>query len=123
MHKLLQNFNMPGIDPDFRAALEDMKSSLAPIPRKIVQAHFMQMIEESKGKGAGKEIESIELKKSLGAASVGEAFLCSFKIKGEQWPRQFVVKIMRHDAEDRVKQNTRPKVEEQAQPQPDDDLW
>ena len=87
---------------DYADALEDMKSSLAPIPRKIVQAHFMQMIEESKGKGAGKEIESIELKKSLGAASVGEAFLCSFKIKGEQWPRQFVVKIMRHDAERRV---------------------
>ena len=87
---------------DYADALEDMKSSLAPIPRKIVQAHFMQMIEESKGKGAGKEIESIELKKSLGAASVGEAFLCSFKIKGEERPRQFVVKIMRHDAERRV---------------------
>ena len=84
-------------------ALDDMKSSLAPIPRKIVQAHFMQMIQESKGKGDGQEIESIELEKSLGAASVGEAFLCKFKIKGEEKPKSFVVKIMRHDAERRVK--------------------
>ena len=88
---------------DYADALDDMKSSLAPIPRKIVQAHFMKMIEESKGKGDGKEIESIELKKSLGAASVGEAFLCSFKLKGEKDPKEFVVKIMRHDAERRVK--------------------
>ena len=34
---------------------------------------------------------------------MGEAFLCKFKIKGEKDPRDFVVKIMRHDAERRVK--------------------
>ena len=88
---------------DYADALEDMKSSLAPIPRKVVQAHFMQMIKESQGKEDRPEIESIELVKSLGAASVGEAFLCKFKIKGEKDPRNFVVKIMRHDAERRVK--------------------
>ena len=88
---------------DYADALEDMKSSLAPIPRKVVQAHFMQMISESKGKGDGQEIESIELVKSLGAASVGEAFLCKFKLKGVEKPKEFVVKIMRHDAERRVK--------------------
>ena len=103
---LLQKM-MQGLPKDimgeYADALDDMKSSLAPIPRKVVQAHFMQMIEESKGKGDGMEIESIELKKSLGAASVGEAFLCSFKLKGVAEPKQFVVKIMRHDAERRVK--------------------
>ena len=103
---LLQKM-MQGLPKDimgeYADALDDMKCALAPIPRKIVQAHFMQMINELKGKGDGKEIESIELKKSLGAASVGEAFLCAFKIKGEKNPREFVVKIMRHDAERRVK--------------------
>ncbi len=103
---LLQKM-MQGLPKDimgeYAEALDDMKCALAPIPRKIVQAHFMQMINESKGKGDGKEIESIELKKSLGAASVGEAFLCAFKIKGEKNPKEFVVKIMRHDAERRVK--------------------
>lgn len=103
---LLQKM-MQGLPKDimgeYADALDDMKCSLAPIPRKIVQAHFMRMIEETKGKGDGREIESITLDKSLGAASVGEAFLCSFKIKGADAPRQFVVKIMRHDAERRVK--------------------
>ena len=101
---LLQKM-MQGLPKDimgkYADALDDMKSNLAPIPRKVVQAHFMKMINESKGKGPGKEIESIELKQSLGAASVGEAFLCAFKIKGEKEPRQLVVKIMRHDAERR----------------------
>ena len=87
---------------DYADVLADMKSSLAPIPRKIVQAHLMKMIADSKGKGDGKEIESIELVKSLGAASVGEAFLCKFKLKGDILPQELVVKIMRHDAEQRV---------------------
>ena len=85
---------------DFADALEDMKSNLAPIPRKIVQAHLMKMIDESNGK-----ILSIEVEKSLGAASVGEAFLCTFRVmeNGTALDKHFVVKIMRHDAEKRVK--------------------
>ena len=120
---------------DYADALDDMKSSLAPIPRKIVQAHFMQMIKDSQNKPGAKKIESIELVKSLGAASVGEAFLCKFTYhdkkpmtesyvdpethatksrpvldnNGDQImedvvkTEKFVVKIMRHDAERRVK--------------------
>ena len=110
---------------DFADALEDMKSNLAPIPRKIVQAHLMKMMQEShqryvtpKTDGNGEfesdtEITEIVVQRSLGAASVGEAFLCTFKYKerqkggagtddrGEQ-ETQCVVKIMRHDAEKRM---------------------
>lgn len=110
---------------DFADALADMKSHLAPIPRKIVQAHLKKMIDDSKGK-----IKDITVVKSLGAASVGEAFLCKFTheithpkqkmdpVKGdwvdvkdaqgnvvmvtEDRTEEFVVKIMRHDAERRV---------------------
>ncbi len=84
----------------FSDALSDMKSNLAPIPRKVVQAHLMKMIRESNG-----VIRSIELERSLGAASVGEAFLCKFTIveNGEEVSKELVVKIMRHDAEERVK--------------------
>ena len=133
---LLQKM-MQGLPKDvvgkFADALEDMKANLAPIPRKVVQAHLMRIIDESNGK-----IKSIELEKSLGAASVGEAFLCRFKVrvshkkimkdnsaeniknggpkkipdldeKGQPkyedtWKdEELVVKIMRHDAEARVK--------------------
>ena len=114
---------------DFADALADMKANLAPIPRKVVQAHFMDIINKSNGK-----IKAIELMKSLGAASVGEAFLCKFthvvrkqKTEAYEDPQdrliklrpvlgndgqpvmedveetvECVVKIMRHDAELRV---------------------
>ena len=115
---------------DFADALADMKTNLAPIPRKVVQAHLMNIINSSNGK-----IKSIELEKSLGAASVGEAFLCKFKFLVTQQKTEiyedpndrflyksrpvfdsqgkpvmeevekektFVVKLMRHDAEIRV---------------------
>ena len=85
---------------EFAEALDDMKSRLAPIPRKIVQAHLQKILDGSEGK-----IKSIALRKSLGAASVGEAFLCTFVYKdnGEEKKEDMVVKIMRHDAEEKVK--------------------
>ena len=84
---------------EFADALDDMKSSLAPIPRKIVQAHMMKMIKSNNN------IVDISVDQSLGAASVGEAFLCHFSIKGEDGKirkEPYVVKLMRHDAEQRV---------------------
>ena len=112
----------------FADALADMKSNLAPIPRKIVQAHLAKLVKDSNGK-----IKSIELEKSLGAASVGEAFLCKFKVTERRQKYEYrdndvhyltddngdpimeeveeekecVVKIMRHDAEQRVEREAR----------------
>ena len=82
---------------EFSSVLDDMRAHLAPIPRKVVQAYLMQMV-----KDPNSMIESITLVQSLGAASVGEAFLCQFKVKGNIRTQQCVVKIMRHDAEARV---------------------
>jgi len=107
LHKMMQ-----GLPKDvmgaYADALEDMKQHLAPMPRKIVQAYLNQMIVDSHDR-----IKSIKLKKSLGAASVGEAFLCEFQVKrpgvvGEDGQpvyetKEAVVKIMRHDAERRIK--------------------
>ena len=78
---------------DYADALEDMKQHLAPIPRKIVQAHFMNIIKASKG--TGKELAYIKLEKSLGAASVGEAFLCKIGIKR----RAQKIRLLDNDAE------------------------
>ena len=105
LHKMMQGLPKDIMGP-YADALEDMKQHLAPMPRKIVQAYLNQMIADSH-----QRIKSITLKKSLGAASVGEAFLCKFEVRngtnnnGE--PRyetkEAVVKIMRHDAERRVR--------------------
>ncbi len=100
MQKMLQGMPRDVVGP-FADALDDMKSNLAPIPRKIVQAHLMKMINDSNQK-----IKQIDIKQSLGAASVGEAFLCDFKYVGDEGKEQsgsYVVKIMRHDVEARVK--------------------
>ena len=112
MQKMMQGLpkEMMG---EFAVALEDMKAHLAPIPRKIVQAYLMKMINDSQIPAADgrpkPRILSIEVVRSLGAASVGEAFECEFVVTdpadptGKRRPTQkCVVKIMRHDAELRV---------------------
>ena len=129
MHKMMQGLPKDIMGP-YADALEDMKQHLAPIPRKIVQAHLQRVIDESQEPD---KISSIKIKKSLGAASVGEAFLCEFAVKkmvqktrvqidGSNYrlvpvvdaqnnpvmeekveTHEVVVKIMRHDAERRMK--------------------
>ena len=74
LHKMMQGLPKDVMGP-YADALEDMKQHLAPMPRKIVQAYLNQMIAESDGK-----IKSITLERSLGAASVGEAFLCKVQV-------------------------------------------
>ena len=108
LHKMMQ-----GLPKDvmgaYADALDDMKQHLAPMPRKIVQAYLNQMIIDSH-----QRLKSVKLVKSLGAASVGEAFLCEFQVKrpggavGEDGQpiydtKRAVVKIMRHDAERRIR--------------------
>ncbi len=99
MQKMMQGVSR-GIMGDFDEALNDMKSNLAPISRKIVQAHLNKVIADSQGK-----ITAIKMNHSLGAASVGEVFLCTVKYQenGEEKSRDVVIKIMRHDAEARMK--------------------
>ncbi len=121
----------------FSDALEDMKANLAPLPRKVVQAYLAQMIRDSHDRYAGldergkyrsdTEITAIKVQQSLGAASVGEAFLCKFTYKERQTrqvgtddqgrprfetrevtqERSCVVKIMRHDAEKRMEEESK----------------
>ena len=94
LQKMLQGLDPKAFtDPNFRLALDDMRSNLAPIPEKAVKAQFAEMIARSNG-----EIESITVKKSLGAASVGQTFLCSIKLRGEDESRECVIKMMRPDA-------------------------
>ena len=94
LQKMLQGLDPKAFtDPNFRLALDDMRSNLAPIPEKAVKAQFAEMIARSNG-----EIESITVTKSLGAASVGQTFLCSVKLRGEEESRECVIKMLRPDA-------------------------
>ena len=104
MQKMLQGLPRSVVG-EYADALDDMKSKLAPIPRRIVQSYLTKMIKDSEN--TDHPIKSISLEKSLGAASVGEAFVCDFEYKnpdsGKIIHERKLVKIMRHDAEERVK--------------------
>ena len=54
---------------ELQTAVDDMRSNLAPIPDEIIQAQLAGMVERSKG-----TVQKIEMIKSLGSASVGQAF-------------------------------------------------
>lgn len=96
MQKMLQGLNVAGMDPTFREALQDMKSNLAPIPENVVKAHLLHMVESSHG-----QIRSIDVTRSLGAASVGQALLCNMTL-ADGSTREVVIKILRPDAKARA---------------------
>lgn len=97
LQKIFQGLDGPGLPQDLRIACQDMKSRLAPIPPDIVEATLLDMVNSSNGR-----ITNIEVLSSLGAASVGQAFLCRMTDKNGQ-TRDCVVKILRPDAANRVK--------------------
>ncbi|MDD6038827.1 MAG: AarF/UbiB family protein [bacterium] len=91
LQKMLQGMPLDSMPEELKSALKDMRSNLAPIPDEIVQAQLRSMIERSQGK-----VEEIEIVRALGAASVGQAFLCRFK--GPDLPaegKDVVVKLLR----------------------------
>ena len=76
LQKMLQGLPPSSFGPETRTALKDMKSRLAPISADAVKAQLLELVNSSNG-----EIHSIEVKKVLGAATVGEALLCHVKTK------------------------------------------
>ncbi len=97
MQKLMQGVPQRYLMTELCEAVEDMKSNLAPIPDSYVKKVFEQMKKDSKGK-----IKEIKKLQSLGAASVGQTFLC--RIEGEGYPggMQVVIKILRPNVSERI---------------------
>ncbi len=97
LQKMLQGMPLDKMPEEISSALSDMKSKLSSIPDNVVQAELLDIVKRSKGK-----VEKIELKKSLGAASVGQAFLC--RMYGPKFPsgKDVVVKLLRPDVRNRM---------------------
>ena len=96
--KILQGLPIEGFPKEIQGAFKDVKSKLLPIPDEIVEAQLLAMVERSKG-----AVSKIEVTKALGAASVGQAFLC--KIYGPKLPEEgkdVVVKLLRPDVRNRM---------------------
>lgn len=98
LQKMLQGIPMEGLPDELKDAFKDMKSKLAPIPAEIVEAQMNAMVERSHG-----QVTQIEITRALGAASVGQAFLC--KLYGPNLPqdgKDVVVKLLRPDVRNRM---------------------
>ena len=91
LQKMLQGLPITSFNIETQLALKDMKSRLAPIPDEAVKAQLLELVNSSNG-----EILSIEVKKVLGAASVGEALLCHVKTKDRPVTGEdCVIKVLR----------------------------
>jgi len=91
LQKMLQGLPLSSFDKDTQLALKDMKSRLLPIPDEAVKAQMLELVRSSNG-----NILSIEVKRSLGAASVGQAFLCNVKTKTHpNIGEECVIKLLR----------------------------
>ncbi len=98
LQKVLQGMPEDMVPPGLKPAFSDMKDNLAPIPKEIVEAQLIAMIERSQG-----AIKSIEITKSLGAASVGQAFLCRVHMNdGISSDKNVVIKLLRPDVRNRM---------------------
>ncbi len=98
LQKILQGMPAATENSAFSTALKDMKSNLAPIPEELVQEQLFGIVQRSRG-----NISEIKVERALGAASVGQAFLC--KIFGPHLPKEgkkVVVKILRPDVRNRM---------------------
>lgn len=96
MQKLMQQLGSSDLPPAFKAALQDMKCNLLPIPDEIVRSRLLDAVLSSNG-----DIKKITVDKSLGAASVGQSLLCTIT-DGQDNKRQTVVKLLRPDVDARM---------------------
>ncbi len=90
LQKMLQGVPPGALGAEMAEALQDVKSNLLPIPDVFVKAGLNSIIERSQGR-----IKSIEVTRSLGAASVGQAFLCRMVTDENPQGEECVVKLLR----------------------------
>ena len=90
LQKMLQGLPPTSLGEDMAAALEDMKSNLLPLPDNYVKACMKRIIDRSGG-----NIRSVQVVRSLGAASVGQAFLCKMVTANNPEGEECVVKLLR----------------------------
>ncbi len=98
MQKMMQGLPEKSVPEVLRPAIASMKSKLAPIPEEVVRSQLLGMVNRSGGK-----ISSIDVVKPLGAASVGQTFLC--KVHGPAYGedgQEVVVKLLRPDVRNRM---------------------
>ncbi|MCQ2368802.1 MAG: hypothetical protein MJ109_07345 [Kiritimatiellae bacterium] len=88
--KMLQGIPAGAVSNEFKNLMSEIKDSLPHISTDIVRSQLLDIIERSNG-----QITGIEVKESLGAASVGEALLCRIKTLSNPDGEDVVIKLLR----------------------------
>lgn len=103
MHKMLQGLPTESMPETLKSAVGDMKSNLSPIPQRIVEARLNKLIDNSHG-----SITKIEVTRSMGAASVGQVFLCKMFGPGmAEDGKDVVIKLLRPDVSNHMEREKR----------------
>ncbi|MCR5654597.1 MAG: hypothetical protein K6G07_03030 [Lachnospiraceae bacterium] len=97
LQKIMQGLPEGSLPKELTSAVSDMKSKLAPMPDAFIEAEMQAIVDRSEGK-----ISKIKVEKSLGAASVGQAFLCKLYRPGQDEPEEVVIKLLRSDVHNRM---------------------
>ena len=98
LQKLMQSLPEEVLTEELREMVEDVKSNLEPIPKDYVDKKLKEMVAASND-----AVSEITVVSSLGAASVGQTFLCNIKGKNIPEGTQVVVKLLRPDMEEKIK--------------------
>ncbi len=98
LQKLMQSLPEEVLTKELREMVEDVKSNLEPIPKDYVDKKLKEMVAASND-----AVSEITVVSSLGAASVGQTFLCNIKGKNIPEGTQVVVKLLRPDMEEKIK--------------------
>ena len=99
--KLVQGIPEGAIPKDkekLRKLLGDVKDRLPPMSDRVIKAQLYDMVARSNGKIIG-----IDVVKSLGAASVGQALLCRVRTASNPDGDECVIKLLRPDAQNAVR--------------------
>ncbi len=94
--KMMQGLPLEGLPEELQSAVKDMKSRLAPIPDEIVEAQLYSMVQRSHG-----QVKKIEVVKPLGAASVGQTFLCRIT-RADGKEEEAAIKLLKPDVTNRM---------------------
>ena len=94
--KMMQGLPTEGLPEELQSAVTDMKSRLAPIPEEIVEAQLFSMVQRSHN-----QIKEIRMVKPLGAASVGQTFLCRITLADGK-VEETAIKLLKPDVTNRM---------------------
>ncbi len=99
LQKLMQSVPEQLLTKELKSMVEDVKSNLDPIPLTHVKKQLKEM-----AKASGIKDMELSIVTSLGAASVGQTFLCNVKGEGIKEGTQVVVKILRPNLTSQIKE-------------------